>query len=85
MSEVQQDKPANAWGQRISEERQAWLQGYLDRWAAETHHGKRKGPFHGMMLSGADAFWLAEQSGRDEYGMVPNLHLETLRHMESFG
>jgi hypothetical protein len=33
------------WGDPISEERQAELQDYLDRWAAETDHGKRMGPF----------------------------------------
>lgn len=33
------------WGDLISEERQAKLQGYLDRWAEETDHGERKGPF----------------------------------------
>jgi hypothetical protein len=73
------------WGDPISEERQAELQGYLDRWQAETDHGERKGPFHkqpgqhmGITLCGADVSWLAEQSGRGEYGAVPNLHLETL-------
>jgi uncharacterized protein YjbI with pentapeptide repeats len=45
------------------------LQGYLDRWEAETDHGGRKGPFdaHGLTddirehlrLSGADVAWLA--------------------------
>ena len=71
------------WGDPISAERQAELQGYLDRWEAETDHGTRKGPFDGVRLSdlrltGADVSWLAEQSGRDQYGQVPNLHLETL-------
>jgi hypothetical protein len=70
------------WGDQISEERQAELQGYLDRWAAETDHGEREGPFDevpreaGVRLTGADVFWLAKRSGRDEYGWVPNLHLE---------
>jgi hypothetical protein len=27
-------------------------------------------------LTGADTYWLAEQSGRDELGGLPNLHLE---------
>ncbi len=58
MSEAQQDKPADAWGQPINAERQAELQGYLDRWAAETDHGERKGPFEGIALTGADIFWL---------------------------
>jgi hypothetical protein len=33
------------WGDLISPDRQAELQGYLDRWKAETDHGERKGPF----------------------------------------
>jgi hypothetical protein len=70
------------WGDPISAERQAELQGDLDRWAAETDHGERKGPFDwgqgevGVVLTGADVFWLAEQSGRDDSGWVPNLRLE---------
>jgi uncharacterized protein YjbI with pentapeptide repeats len=71
------------WGDPISAERQAELQGYLDRWAAEVDHGERKGPFdkqkgdeHGVSLAGADVSWLAEQSERDASGFVPNLHLE---------
>ena len=49
------------WGDPISLERQAKLQGYLDRWETETDHGKRKGPFDsgsiaesGIQLTGAD-------------------------------
>jgi uncharacterized protein YjbI with pentapeptide repeats len=71
------------WGDSISEERQAELQSYLDRWAAETEHGERVGPFDnhpdeffGVPLTGADVSWLAEQSGRDGIGSVANLHLE---------
>jgi hypothetical protein len=72
------------WGDPISEERQAELQGYLDRWEAETDHGKRKGPFDQEMrvnprlqLTGADVFWLAAESGRSPLvGAVQNLHLE---------
>ncbi len=74
------------WGDPISEQRQAELQGYLDRWAAETDHGERAGPFEFaglsydewecLKLTGADVFWLAEQSGRNEYGWMLNLHLE---------
>jgi hypothetical protein len=37
------------WGDPISAERQAELQGYLDRWAAETDHGERAGPFDNLM------------------------------------
>ncbi|HEV2238193.1 MAG TPA: pentapeptide repeat-containing protein [Ktedonobacterales bacterium] len=65
-----------AYGQPITSERQAELQAILDAWDAETDHGERQGPFHGTALTGADASWLAEQSGRNEFGWVPNLHLE---------
>jgi uncharacterized protein YjbI with pentapeptide repeats len=74
------------WGDPISEERQAELQARLDAWAAETDHGARKGPFdirgrsdderQRLRLTGADAFWLAEKSGRGKSWGVPNLHLE---------
>jgi uncharacterized protein YjbI with pentapeptide repeats len=55
------------WGDPISEQRQAELQGYLDRWEAETDHGERKGPFDSfgkltVRLTGADITWLAEQA-----------------------
>lgn len=32
---------SDAWGQPISEERRAELQGYLDRWDDQTDHGRR--------------------------------------------
>jgi uncharacterized protein YjbI with pentapeptide repeats len=65
------------WGDSIGVERQAELQGYLDRWQAETDHGLRIGPFHGVRLTGADVSWLAERSGWDMNGWVP-LHLEAV-------
>jgi hypothetical protein len=55
------------WGDPITEERWAELQGYIDAWQAETDHGERTGPFDrawglpGRTLSGTDVFWLAEQ------------------------
>jgi uncharacterized protein YjbI with pentapeptide repeats len=52
------------------------LQGHLDRWQAEAEHGERKGPFFRVRLTGADVFWLVEQSGHEEVGYVSNLHLE---------
>ncbi len=52
------------------------LQAYLDKWAVETDHGGRRGPFDGTRLTGAEASWLAEQSGREVNGFVPNLQLE---------
>jgi hypothetical protein len=70
------ETPNNAWGQPINAQRQAELQGYVDRWQAETDHGGRKGPFDRIELAGADVYWLAEQSGRTGEGQVPNLHLE---------
>jgi uncharacterized protein YjbI with pentapeptide repeats len=66
---------ASKWREPISEERWVELQRYLDWWQAETDHSGRRGPFHSMALTGADICWLAEQSGRDEFGSVPNLHL----------
>jgi Pentapeptide repeats (8 copies) len=81
--EDDEEKQVSKWGDPISPERQAELEGYLDRWQAETDHGERKGPFdrepgadYGIRLTGADVFWLAELSGRDIHGEVPNLHLE---------
>ena len=68
--------PSGAWGQPISEKQQARLQHMLDAWQAQTDHGDRKGPFDEVPLTGADVSWLAERSGRDAYGRVPNLHLE---------
>src|SRR5262245_30555741 len=64
------------WGDPISEERQAELQGYLDRWAAETYHGGRMGPFVGILLTGADVLWLAKRSSSEDYVTESNLHLE---------
>ena len=72
MSEAQQEKPANAWGQPISEERQAQLQGYLDTWVAETDHDERKGRFARVQLTGNGMSWLAEQSELDEFGRASN-------------
>ena len=72
----QPEEQAPKWGDPISPERQAELQGYLDWWQAENDHGKRRGPFDRVKLTGADANWLADQSEHDEHKAVPNLHLE---------
>jgi uncharacterized protein YjbI with pentapeptide repeats len=74
------------WGDPISEERQAELQGYLDRWEAEKDHGERRGPFsrwglsgeerERLQLTGADVYWLAGRSERNEFDGMSNLHLE---------
>jgi hypothetical protein len=90
MGEAQQEKPADAWGQPISEGRQAELTELREVWDAPgADRGVRKRPFDGMVLSGADVSWLADQSGREaqslnpinlrpqkDHGRVPNLHLE---------
>jgi hypothetical protein len=85
MSE-QQTATSEKRGDPISAERQSELQGYLDRWAAETEHEERKGPFDGgpdaagVHLTGADVPWLAEQSGGALSDILPylHIHLETL-------
>jgi hypothetical protein len=79
----QPEQQALKWGDPISPERQAELQGYLDRWQAETDHGKRKGPFAGVSLTGAEASWLAEHSGRNKSGALINLHLEGAHFSEA--
>ncbi len=72
-----EEPPEPKWGDPISEERQAELKARLDAWdALGADHGDKKGPFYQVWLSGADASWLVERSGRDEFGRVPNLHLE---------
>ncbi len=79
------------WGDPIIEKRQAELQGYLDRWAAETDHGERKGPFDKeragppdmtsevirVLLTGADVSWLADRV--DKRDVEQRLHLEGAR------
>jgi hypothetical protein len=73
------------------------LQGYLDRWAAETDHGERKGPFDEQnspsrffrALTGADVSWLAAQTRPDLARGVPvrflsHLPLENLEMKRLF-
>jgi hypothetical protein len=64
------------WGDPISPERRAELEGYLDRWQAETDHGDRKGPFAHVQVTGGDVYWLAKRSRRDRRGRLSHLHLE---------
>src|SRR5258708_673278 len=52
----------DAWGDDISEERQAELEQRLQAWEQEADHGERKGPFDGVLLRGADVFWLAART-----------------------
>jgi uncharacterized protein YjbI with pentapeptide repeats len=63
------------WGDPISEERQTELQGYLDRWAAETDHGERKGPFESsaFTLDPQEDVWL--QISRLRQGKQTHLSL----------
>ncbi len=79
--------PAPKWGDPISEERQAELQGFLDAWNAPgADHGERKGPFDRTRLSdeeqrrlpltAAEVFWLAERVRPYELGPLLDLHLE---------
>lgn len=84
----------DAWGDDISPERQAELEQRLQQWASESDHGERKGPFDPtglsddkrakLKLSSSDVRWLAEVSGRDVDGEVPNLHLEGARLDETY-
>jgi uncharacterized protein YjbI with pentapeptide repeats len=79
-------KIGKAWGDDISEDRRRELDKILAVWDTETEHYGRLGPFdvrdlrddeqERFRLSGADVFYLANQSGRDASGAVPNLHLE---------
>jgi hypothetical protein len=67
------------WGVPISAERQQWLRRLADNqreWAIEQRTTRVASAFTGRPLTGADVFWLAEASGRDESDGV--LHLETL-------
>ena|SRR5258708_15710625 len=72
--------PAPKWGDPISAKRQSELKAMLDAWdAPDADHSERKGPFDGVRLIGADAFWLSERSGRGAPYPVPDLHLEGAR------
>src|SRR5260370_12524402 len=73
-----QEKLADGWGQPISGEQQAELAARLTAWDAPgADHGERKGPFQGVLLTGAEVAWLAEQLERDEWGpRISSLHLE---------
>lgn len=71
-AEAEAETTGDRWGDPISEERQAELQGYLDRWQTGNDHGARTGPFdraglsdeeqERIKLTGADVFWLAERT-----------------------
>jgi hypothetical protein len=80
MSESAQpaQRPPDAYGQPISDERQRLLQQRLDAWATEASHDLL-GPFDSVALTGADVSWLAEQSGRAAIGGASNLLLQGAR------
>jgi hypothetical protein len=70
------------WGDPISAEHQAVLQGHLDRWEADADEDERVGPFDGgpramaVRLTGADVYWLAAHSEPTLDDPAPGLHLE---------
>jgi uncharacterized protein YjbI with pentapeptide repeats len=81
------DQPSgNAWGDAIGDERKAVLRAMQETWAEEAEHAERPSPLAGIVLSGADVYWLAAQTpppvpppGVVQGGNVPNrseLHLE---------
>jgi hypothetical protein len=75
----QEQEQTPKWGDPISAERQEELDtlaAQQRRWAEQPEATRGISPLDDAHLIGADVFWLAEQSGRDKYGNVPNLHLE---------
>jgi uncharacterized protein YjbI with pentapeptide repeats len=62
------DKPGSpgpagtAWGDPITERRQAELEELLRAWEAEADHGTRLGPFAQVELTGACVAWLAARA-----------------------
>ncbi len=50
------------WGDDILPKRKVWLEGRLQAWKSEADHGKKRGPFAGDSLNGADVYWLAARS-----------------------
>lgn len=66
------------WGVPISAKRQSELQSLAARqrkWISQPEAIRGDSPLSRVHLTGADVFWLAEESGYNEAG-VPNLHLE---------
>ena len=55
-------KLGEAWGESITTGRAAELEAKLQARGQEAEHGERKGPFHGVLLTGADVFWLAARA-----------------------
>jgi len=58
-------KVGEAWGESITQACAAELEARLQAWEQEADHGKRKGPFDGAPLTGADVFWLAARTLAD--------------------
>src|SRR5262249_40684654 len=63
-SMADEGKPSlgDAWGDAISDERQAELEARLHAWEQAADHGDRTGPFDGEQLTGADVHWLAART-----------------------
>lgn len=62
MADERKQAGGNAWGDGISRECKAELEEWLQAWANEADHGKKRGAFDGITLTGADVFWLAARS-----------------------
>jgi Pentapeptide repeats (8 copies) len=73
-------KPGHAWGESITKRRAANLAGMLQAWEQEGDHGKRKGPFDSVWLTGADVFWLAARTAfrMDNAHAIPAAAIEPL-------
>jgi hypothetical protein len=73
------EKPANAWGQSIGAERQAQLAELVKRqreWLATPETQRGFSAFKGVPLTGADVFWLAQHSRRDNTGRLRDFNLD---------
>src|SRR5258706_707346 len=77
---AQPESPAgDHWGDPIRQERQAELKTLAARqreWAAQPEAARGESAFKNVPLTEAEVSWLAEDSGPDSLGFVPNLHLE---------
>jgi uncharacterized protein YjbI with pentapeptide repeats len=81
-----QQAVGDAWGDDISDERKIALRAIQETWAQDAEHAGKLGPFMGVVLSGADVYWLASQTppptsppGVVQGGNVPDrsdLHLQ---------
>jgi uncharacterized protein YjbI with pentapeptide repeats len=65
------------WGDPVSVERQLELEQWLGQWASATasERNARNGPFAGVVLTGADVFWLSARVVADQ-GTLASTHAE---------